>query len=83
MKGLPLAEWVVYLPFDSAKECEAEREDRQQKNWRDYDRILKGDMKSLEKIVPKAELITAAVSEAQYWGIARCVASDDPRLRAR
>ncbi|MDP2624038.1 MAG: hypothetical protein Q8Q29_09595 [Actinomycetota bacterium] len=74
MKEIPLSEWVVYRAFDTARECEAERDARSGWWSRESSRAVTGPSRDLKAAAVAAEQMT-------YWGMARCVASDDPRLR--
>jgi hypothetical protein len=78
MKRIPLSEWVSYGAFDTAKECEAERATREKGNWDGVHQFRDEEKKTKKKT---GDLQMIMMREAQYWGIARCVASDDPRLR--
>lgn len=74
MKEIPLSEWVAYKAFDTAKECEAERDARS--GW-----WSQQSSRAIQKRPPDLKEVDLAAEQMTYWGMARCVASDDPRLR--
>jgi len=78
MKRIPLSEWVTYGAFDNAKECEAERAKREGKSWDKMHQLADEERKTKKKT---GDLQMIMAQDAQYWGIARCIASDDSRLR--
>ncbi len=69
LKRVPYSEWATYRAFDTAEDCEKERERRIDNASKMLDRT---------RDLPARQ---AASDTMMYWSLARCLASDDPRLK--
>jgi hypothetical protein len=72
----PLREWDMAGSFDSADDCEGSRQRAAQTTIKQLTRELRGTLSDRPQLLGRA---VAATHEASQD--ARCIATDDPRLR--
>lgn len=75
--GVPLARWEQMGNYNSADECNADRESLMKRDQREYNLSLKSNP-------PQSTLLKDAAHKAALnSSAALCIGADDPRLKAK